>query len=281
MANIDQLLKMLDSPKASIRHEACEELRVSPEITPEALSALQNALNDPDSSVVESARSALRLHLPPRPQDDLKETSPSTIQEASTQMPVTPPAIGKKFGIRAGAYLIDVLVTSINDFLVSFAVGLLAALIFEISAIDYSIVESPSWFSFVILILLDVAYFSVFEWLYGATPGKTILQMRVIKANGQKCDFRSAFIRAIYRYIDGILFGIIALVNMKRPWYQRLGDKRAGTLVVGSRASIIKEFRPWWRFFIAAAIYFALSISLLSLLALYSFRFQGFQPSAF
>jgi len=56
------LLTELKSPKASVRYEATELLRVQAAISTTALSALKAALNDPDASVRESAASALHVH---------------------------------------------------------------------------------------------------------------------------------------------------------------------------------------------------------------------------
>jgi hypothetical protein len=60
----DKLINMLQSPKASIRYEACNNLCALPEITPEARKALQIALSDPDSRVTGEAKRALNIHLP-------------------------------------------------------------------------------------------------------------------------------------------------------------------------------------------------------------------------
>jgi len=64
---IEDLLKMLQSPKADKRYEACERLRGVPEITPEAIKALQEAVNDPNKEVVDAARRALAVQLTPEP----------------------------------------------------------------------------------------------------------------------------------------------------------------------------------------------------------------------
>jgi hypothetical protein len=79
---IEELIRMLQSPNSNTRYEACEYLRVAPSITPEALEALKNAINDPDASVAEAAQQALNLHLilalersskqPQTPQDKTK-----------------------------------------------------------------------------------------------------------------------------------------------------------------------------------------------------------------
>lgn len=60
--NIEKLLSMLESPKADTRFDACELLRVAPQISDEAIAALEKALEDPDRHVRESAESALRVH---------------------------------------------------------------------------------------------------------------------------------------------------------------------------------------------------------------------------
>jgi hypothetical protein len=62
--HIEKLIKMLQSPKPGTRYEACEYLRVAPSITPEALEALKNAIDDPDASVAEVAQRALNVHCP-------------------------------------------------------------------------------------------------------------------------------------------------------------------------------------------------------------------------
>jgi hypothetical protein len=59
----DQILK-LKSPKASLRYEACEYLRVAPSITPDAIKALVKALSDNDPTVAEVAKRALEVQAP-------------------------------------------------------------------------------------------------------------------------------------------------------------------------------------------------------------------------
>jgi len=62
MSEIEKLVGKLRSPKAVTRYEACELLRVAPTITPEAITALEKVLHDPDPVVVESAASTLQVH---------------------------------------------------------------------------------------------------------------------------------------------------------------------------------------------------------------------------
>ena len=62
--NIEKLIEMLKSPKASIRYEACEYLRVEPVLTDKAMQALDNVLNDPDPDVADAAQRARAYHAP-------------------------------------------------------------------------------------------------------------------------------------------------------------------------------------------------------------------------
>ena len=76
--HIEKLITMLQSPRSGTRYEACEYLRIAPAITPEAIIALQNALNDSDADVAEAAQRALAVQLPPEPSREApsQQTSP-------------------------------------------------------------------------------------------------------------------------------------------------------------------------------------------------------------
>jgi hypothetical protein len=60
---IQRLVEKLHNPNKDVRFEACEWLRALPVITPEAIIALQEAINDPDEEVRHSAQTALAVHL--------------------------------------------------------------------------------------------------------------------------------------------------------------------------------------------------------------------------
>ncbi|MBC7255883.1 MAG: RDD family protein, partial [Chloroflexi bacterium] len=81
--------------------------------------------------------------------------------------------------------------------------------------------------------LISIAYYIVLE-AYGGTLGKRILGMRIVDANGNKPGFGKSLIRNLLRIVDG-LFGYIvgAIIVASSPTKQRLGDKVAGTFVVG------------------------------------------------
>lgn len=60
MYSQEQLLEMLSSDHPSVRYEACEELRVRQESSPEIINALVKAIHDEESWVEESAKLALQ-----------------------------------------------------------------------------------------------------------------------------------------------------------------------------------------------------------------------------
>jgi ABC-type multidrug transport system fused ATPase/permease subunit len=62
MDRIERFIKMLDSPKASARCDACESLRVAPSLNDAAFAALERASKDPDPEVRDAAQRALDLH---------------------------------------------------------------------------------------------------------------------------------------------------------------------------------------------------------------------------
>lgn len=79
----------------------------------------------------------------------------------------------------------------------------------------------PMW------LIVGLAYFVVFEGLKGATVGKMILGLKVVKEDGEACDLLSALVRNLVRPIDVVTFFIWATNRQ-----QRLGDFMAKTVVV-------------------------------------------------
>jgi len=87
--HIDKLIVMLQSPKASMRYDACEHLRVSPAITPQAIKALKKALKDSDAGVADAAKRALGILLPPQSSSEVpsKQSQPSATPHFSIAYP--------------------------------------------------------------------------------------------------------------------------------------------------------------------------------------------------
>ena len=74
--------------------------------------------------------------------------------------------------------------------------------------------------------------FEVFA--HGATPGKKIVGVRVMNANGTPVGWTGSMIRNLLRVVDSLpgcyMFGCISVLLSRN--FQRLGDMAAGTVVV-------------------------------------------------
>lgn len=91
--------------------------------------------------------------------------------------------------------------------------------------------------SILIGFLTVFGYPVVCETLWGATPGKTVLGLRVITSEGGPVAFRHAAIRSALQIVDFFVvpLGVVAVVStLAGRRNQRLGDRLAGTLVVRS-----------------------------------------------
>ena len=83
--------------------------------------------------------------------------------------------------------------------------------------------------------VLQWGYYMIFEIATnGQSPGKRVLGLRVIKAQGYPISFSDSAIRNIVRIVDMLPFayGIGLLTMLLNKNWQRLGDLAAGTLVV-------------------------------------------------
>ncbi len=180
----------------------------------------------------------------------------SAAERATEARPIV--AEGQKFGIRAAAYVIDCVIIFIVGYVVGSALGVVYGVFFALCGHEFTFNEARlDMITMPLNLALYVTYFTAFEWLGGASPGKLILGMRVVKEDSTACDFPAALLRALMRFIDGLFFGVVAAVTMKAPFYQRLGDSAAKTIVVKATSHLVKQPRPGWMFLLAAALYLA------------------------
>jgi len=91
------------------------------------------------------------------------------------------------------------------------------------------------------IVFSQILYFTFFEWQFGQTPGKRILNIQVItlapgkeskKSLYSRHDFLSTFTRNILRIFDIIFFLLNILRLSKSNTRQRYGDHFAGTAVI-------------------------------------------------
>jgi uncharacterized RDD family membrane protein YckC len=95
-----------------------------------------------------------------------------------------------------------------------------------------------------LLFVIFYAYYFFFEWLWdGQTPGKRLLKLRVMQADGMPITYWHALVRNILRIADFLPFfygagGLIALLSSDN---RRIGDLVAGTIVARERGDLGKE----------------------------------------
>jgi len=143
---------------------------------------------------------------------------------ALSQLPPLTPRIeveGKRFGRRALAYILDLIVLNIASLAVGFVggavFGLILYLVAAILGYEPVFAEPSTLLNFLIGILISFAYFISFEALSGATPGKLVLGMRVATLDGDRPPLHAATVRALWRLIDGLFFGLVAASSMTAP----------------------------------------------------------------
>lgn len=130
-------------------------------------------------------------------------------------------------------------------------VGILFSIFLIVACLNYSdslrvfkyflsLVISSFTSPFYIAIIL--AYFSLFEWKFGATLGKMVAGIRVVKVSGEPLDLFTSIIRNLMRFIDAFSFYLVGAISIycssKR---QRIGDILAKTVVVSKHSKLLSE----------------------------------------
>ena len=135
---------------------------------------------------------------------------------------------------RSAAFIVDYVISSICGFILTMP-------FFLFSSFSGGPPPQPSLIplfmqSFNLFMTLNLAivliYFVISEGYYGYTPGKWILGLKVLKADGRKVSYQEALIRNIPKlFILAIMVdGILMIFSGKDR--QRLFDKIAGTIVI-------------------------------------------------
>lgn len=98
--------------------------------------------------------------------------------------------------------------------------------------------EGSEWMFYLVLGLPAFLYYLLWETLWnGQTPGKAILNIKVVKMDGTRPHFSNYLIRWLLRVIDiSLTSGGIAVVTILfNGKGQRLGDIAAGTTVISEK----------------------------------------------
>jgi uncharacterized RDD family membrane protein YckC len=89
--------------------------------------------------------------------------------------------------------------------------------------------------------LITLLYFVVLEGLLGATVGKFLTGIRVVRDDGTKLAWSASLVRNLLRVVDAIPYVLPYLLGAVVMWTggerkQRVGDRAAHTVVIRSNA---------------------------------------------
>jgi uncharacterized RDD family membrane protein YckC len=146
-------------------------------------------------------------------------------QPAPTSAPV-PTLNYQGIGNRMGAMVIDFIITFV-------IMGYVIAVLFHQTTRDgFNLSGIPAIIEFILIFV----YFILMELFAGATVGKMVFKLKVVKDDGSKADFRSIAIRNLLRIVDFLpMFYLVgAIIVARSDKKQRFGDKIAHTVVIKS-----------------------------------------------
>ena len=144
---------------------------------------------------------------------------------------------------RSVAYVIDTIIIDIIALIVMlpfFPVKLILGLMsyIDVSKIsDLSTLMHEYYMIITINLIITFVYFVVCEAHFGRTPGKWLLGLKVLSADGKKASYKEAMLRSIPKlFILAIIADAIIMELVFRKERQRLFDRIADTIVIsGSR----------------------------------------------
>jgi len=126
-------------------------------------------------------------------------------------------------GLRAVATIIDAILLFIIGYAIALLTGGTTGTGFELQGVPMFI-----WLA------IGIGYYVVLEARFGATLGKRILGLKVVRLEGGgPIDWQASIVRNLLRLVDGFFFYLVgAIVVWTSAKKQRLGDKVAGTVIV-------------------------------------------------
>ena len=134
-------------------------------------------------------------------------------------------------GSRAVATIVDSIVMFVVFFAIAAATGQTTEEGFELTGVPFFLATGVYFL-----------YYIALEALSGATLGKRIVGLRVVREDGGGIGWRESVIRNLLRFVDGLFLYLVGAVlvwtSAKR---QRLGDRIAETVVVRGRKASAGE----------------------------------------
>jgi uncharacterized RDD family membrane protein YckC len=140
------------------------------------------------------------------------------------------------FGKRISAAVIDYAALTLISVVLSIIFGTdwRYATFFTFAKTTGGMPDSMAVLPTILMVVMYLGYFIIFESVAQTSIGKTLLGLTVIKENGQKAGLREAIVRTLFRGVDGAplwyFTGLIAI--FLSPTRQRIGDHIAQAIVV-------------------------------------------------
>ncbi len=126
---------------------------------------------------------------------------------------------------RAGAVIIDSIILGVVLGILGFIIGLASQ--------NAQGTQGALGVVYLLAFIISFGYFIVMEAMWGATLGKMLLGLRVVKTDGSPISWSESVIRNLLRIIDGLFYYLVgAILIWTSPLRQRLGDRAAKTVVV-------------------------------------------------
>jgi uncharacterized RDD family membrane protein YckC len=144
----------------------------------------------------------------------------------------------KGIAVRLGAQVIDWIILGIIYFIIGYVL---------FGTVSWQVTGAAALPVIMINAIIVILYYVVLEGTNGATLGKKLLKIKVVKEDGNPCGLGAAFVRNLLRIIDGLPFlYIIGMILIARsPKKQRLGDRVAHTVVVGASSTATSYPQPY------------------------------------
>ena len=126
-------------------------------------------------------------------------------------------------GLRAVATIIDTGLLFVVGYLIALATG-------SVTATGFHLKGAP----FALWLIIALAYYIVMEARSGATIGKRLIGLKVVRLEGgAPLTWQSSIVRNVLRLVDGFFFYLVAAILVwTSASKQRLGDRVAGTVVI-------------------------------------------------
>jgi uncharacterized RDD family membrane protein YckC len=180
---------------------------------------------------------------PPQPVAPAPPEPAPTGEVDATELVVLP-IRGEGVNLRSSAVFIDVCLIAMLYLVVLVLIMLTTQGLRDLTSLDFDAVLSitDDLMALVLIPIVWFIYFFLLEGAFGATPGKSLSHLRVIKKGGGRISFGQAAVRAALGMLE--INPIGAIVIWLTPLRQRFGDLLAGTMVVNREKLHKAEFNP-------------------------------------